>query len=107
MRRYKKLSCVLIFVILSLSYCNKFLFNVSNKENFSDSANLKTNSSSEDFTKQWISNPSFDNPTNSWFKLSGGDPTDVNASIKSGQGNFEILGEKRTFSLVETPPIGS
>lgn len=115
MRRYKKLSYVLIFITLSLCFCGKFLFTVSNintlfdinKDNFFDSANLKTHSTSEEFNKEWISNPSFDNPTNSWFKLSGGDPTDVNASIKSGQGNFEILGEKRTFSLVETPPIGS
>jgi len=115
MRSYKKLSYVSIIIILSLCFCGKFLFTVSNintlfninKANLYDSANLKTHSSSEEFTKQWISNPSFDNPTNSWFKLSGGDPTDVNASIKSGQANFEILGEQKTFTLIADPPSTS
>ncbi|MFX0137809.1 MAG: hypothetical protein ACFFDN_29480, partial [Candidatus Hodarchaeota archaeon] len=115
MRGYKRLSCVSIIIIFSLCFFGKFLFTISNINTVLDinnkklfnTANLKTHSSSEEFTKQWISNPSFDNSTNSWFKLCGGDPTDVNASIKSGHGNFEILGEQKIFTLIANPPSNS
>ncbi|MFX0083286.1 MAG: hypothetical protein ACFE94_16190 [Candidatus Hodarchaeota archaeon] len=59
------------------------------------------------YTKQWIKDSEFNFPSGPWFKVFNGDSSDVNASIHSGQANFEILGEKRSYSLIADPPIAS
>jgi len=57
------------------------------------------------YTTQWIKNSEFNLPDDSWFTLVDGDISDVNASIHSGQGNFEIYGDQRILSLVADPPL--
>ena len=42
-----------------------------------------------------------------WNCSAEGDVSDINAYISNASANYEIQGEKRTFSFVETPPIGS
>jgi hypothetical protein len=54
---------------------------------------------------QWIKNPSFDFFMEYWNPSYTGDLSDVDASINSGQANFEILGEKRIFSFIADPPL--
>ena len=61
-------------------------------------------SSTKQYTTQWIDNPSFDNSTESWFSLIEGDSTDVTMNVSNGCANFEILGEKKTFSVISDPP---
>jgi len=60
------------------------------------------------FQKQWILNPNFTTSAD-WFPVKGGlgDLSDVNADISSGTANYDVLGEKRTFTLEETPINGS
>ncbi|MFX1316695.1 MAG: hypothetical protein ACFE9T_12590, partial [Promethearchaeota archaeon] len=53
---------------------------------------------------QWLNNSDFSSQ-DSWFSLKGGDISDVNASIYSEQAHFEILGEKKKFSLIADPPL--
>ncbi|MFW9940598.1 MAG: hypothetical protein ACFFFT_06125 [Candidatus Thorarchaeota archaeon] len=55
-------------------------------------------------TQNWIENSNF-NSLDSWFYLQGGDVSDVNTKIQYEQGHFEILGEKKEFSLVADPPL--
>ncbi|MFX1419385.1 MAG: hypothetical protein ACFE9N_10735 [Promethearchaeota archaeon] len=66
------------------------------------------NSAEELYHNQWISNTNFDSLDN-WTSIKGefGDQNDINGHISGGTANYEILGEKRTFSLVETPINGS
>ncbi|KKN21570.1 hypothetical protein LCGC14_0924020 [marine sediment metagenome] len=54
-------------------------------------------------SKQWIKNPTFESPIEpTWFWKNGtdGDNSDVNATSSSGQANFEVLGETKTFTVV-------
>ncbi|MFX1324616.1 MAG: hypothetical protein ACFE8N_06655 [Promethearchaeota archaeon] len=59
------------------------------------------------YNKEWIKNSEFNSPSDPWYPLVDGDSSDANASIHSGQANFEVLGEKRVFSLIADPPIAS
>ncbi|MFX1389169.1 MAG: hypothetical protein ACFE9Z_03790 [Promethearchaeota archaeon] len=56
-------------------------------------------------TSQWLKDPSFDSDDEHWIPISTGDNSDVNASINMEQANFDILGDKRTFSLIADPPL--
>ncbi|MFX1379860.1 MAG: hypothetical protein ACFFA4_12290 [Promethearchaeota archaeon] len=56
-------------------------------------------------TSQWLKNPNFDSGVEFWNPSYTGDQSDVNASIHSGQANYEILGDKRTYSLIADPPL--
>ena len=53
--------------------------------------------------EQWLNNSDFSSQT-SWEKSISGDEKDVNASIRGGVANFDVLGEQRTFSLIADPP---
>ncbi|MHA2473521.1 MAG: hypothetical protein ACXAES_09835, partial [Promethearchaeota archaeon] len=57
------------------------------------------------YTKQWIRNSDFSLGDDSWVTSVEGDESDINASIYSEQGKFEIYGEQRSFSLVADPPL--
>jgi hypothetical protein len=59
------------------------------------------------YTKQWIKDSEFNSPSGPWFKVFTGDTSDANVSIHSGQANFEVLGEKKTYSLIADPPVAS
>ncbi|MHA2391986.1 MAG: hypothetical protein ACXAEX_08440 [Promethearchaeota archaeon] len=61
----------------------------------------------ERYTKEWIKNPSFDLGYSSWYSNFSGDESDVNATITSGEANFELSGIKHDFSLIANPPSAS
>ena len=91
--------------IENYSYNNQ-LNNINNLE--SKFPDLKNHGSVVDYyEKQWLKNPTFNFSDEYWFNTSNGDKSDVNASIRSGQANYEILGDKRTFSLIADPPSAS
>lgn len=54
--------------------------------------------------REWLENRSFDLPIDPWFSLIKGDNTDVNASESLGQADYEILGDKRSFSEISGTP---
>ncbi|MFX1407863.1 MAG: hypothetical protein ACFFC9_00430 [Promethearchaeota archaeon] len=56
------------------------------------------------YNKNWIENPDF-SVEDHWNIIQDGDNTDVNGTIHSGQGNFEICGSKGNFSLIADPPL--
>ncbi len=71
-------------------------FDVVEQENIQTAAQISE-------TKQWIQNPNFTSPIEpKWFWKNGtdGDNSDVNATSSSGQANFEVMGETRTFTVV-------
>ena len=57
------------------------------------------------YSKQWLQNPTFDSPNDSWFYTIQGDVSDVNASCKEGKADFEILGNQHSYSLIADPPL--
>jgi hypothetical protein len=59
------------------------------------------------YSKDWIKNSNFSLSGDHWSSNIEGDISDVNASFHSEQGNFEVLGKKRTYSLIADPPIAS
>ncbi|MFX1325915.1 MAG: hypothetical protein ACFE8N_13260, partial [Promethearchaeota archaeon] len=61
----------------------------------------------ERYTREWIKNPSFDLGYSSWFSNITGDESDLNATISSGEANFELSGSKHEFSLISNPPSAS
>ena len=54
--------------------------------------------------KEWLENRSFNLPIDPWFSSLNGDNTDVNASESSGQADYEILGDIRSFSEISGTP---
>lgn len=52
-------------------------------------------------TTQWINNPTFESPIEpTWYWENGtdGDNSDMDATTSTGQANFDVLGETRTYS---------
>jgi len=100
-------SLVLLSIIFSCALGIFSLNSVNNSEAPNNPNQIYT-SAQESYVRQWIENPLFTS-TENWTssKSEFGDQSDVNAYIGNGSANYEILGKKKTFSLVETPPIGS
>lgn len=107
----KRLSKVIIFLVVFWSFLNTnfVIYNLGEstvlrtKTIKNEPFYLKT-SSTKQYTDQWIENPSFDNSTESWYSLIEGDTSDLKMNVSNGCANFEILGEKKTFSIISDPP---
>jgi hypothetical protein len=105
---------LLILLIISMSFLNTNLLshnlgNISTLETNSfkkENNHLKT-SSAKYYNDQWIENPSFNNSTESWYSRIEGDSSDLGMNVSDGCANFEILGEKETFSAISDPPSAS
>ena len=94
---------VVISIILTSGILNLILF-----QEYQENETIKIHTQSENhYTEQFLEDPSFNSPIGCWNYSAEGDISDINAHISNGSANYEIQGEKRTFSLVETPPIGS
>ncbi|MFX1523255.1 MAG: hypothetical protein ACFFCC_07125 [Promethearchaeota archaeon] len=59
------------------------------------------------FEKNWIRDSGFDLSEGDWVTSIEGDKSDVNATFNSEQGNLEISGEKRYYTLIADPPLSS
>ncbi|MFX0074631.1 MAG: hypothetical protein ACFE96_04270 [Candidatus Hermodarchaeota archaeon] len=57
------------------------------------------------YSSQWLKNPTFDDPNDSWFYNIEGDESDVNASCKDGKADFEVLGNRNSYTLIADPPV--
>ena len=93
-----------VFIILTILILVPIWHYLSNIESFSSEISENIRSSAEKtITKQWIKNPTFDDPIEpTWFWENGteGDNSDMNATTSPGQANYEILGETKTFTVV-------
>jgi len=86
----KNISAIFLFILFSFSL-------LSNAH-----ASKKIN-----YEKNWIEDSEFNLSENHWFTIIHGDNSDANTTIHSGQANFEVLGEKKSFSLIADPPAAS
>ena len=96
---------IISFIIFTLGYQISYVTNTKNL-NERDYQKKPYISGQISEKKQWLNNSDFISPE-SWEKSISGDYRDVNASIKGGMANFEVLGEQKTFSLIADPPIES
>ncbi len=98
---------VILLVIVLFSFPISYLFPLSNSNDTNNVGDIHPSAEITN-TTQWIKNPNFISSEN-WTSIKGdfGDPTDVNAHISNGVANYEVLGEKGTFSLVADPPQNS
>ncbi len=107
LRNIVKKIIIIVFILIVISsswiFIKPLTFLPTNLKDFQ----FERNPISADIknTTQWVKNPSFDSGIEYWTSTFTGDSSDVNASINSGQANFEILGETRKFSLVADPPL--
>ncbi|MHA1293289.1 MAG: hypothetical protein ACTSQJ_11560 [Promethearchaeota archaeon] len=121
----KKKRVLTLFMILGIFFLNIALVNLNmfekpynGNESYNKSDTYDKNVKQKDnvnkqgtyeeyFTKEWLDNPGFTTVITPWYSTSSGDDTDVNASYSSEAANYEILGDKRTFTFAEDPPLAA
>jgi len=102
--RKRQFKTIGFLILLSISLTFPFIqnnFDISYEEN-RDADFIKT-SAQRSVTTQWIKNPTFESPiepTWEWKNGTEGDNSDMDATTSTGQANFEVLGETKTFTVV-------
>ena len=95
----------LLIFLLSLFFLIPLLISPSTSTPSEDQG-FKIHSSREDhYSDQWLTNPTFENPNESWYCTTQGDITDVNGTLSDGVAEFNILGKLHTFSIIADPPL--
>ncbi len=93
-----------VFLLLTILILVPFRHYLSDFESFSSEISENVHSSAErTITKQWIKNPTFDDPIKPiWFWKNGteGDNSDMNATTSPDQANYEVLGEMQTSNIL-------
>ncbi len=107
LRRISKKVTIFLAILVSISLSWTFLntYSIHSKYYLTSESKINLKTSEVKNSTQWLNDPSFDSNNEYWTPISEGDTTDVNASIHSGQAEFEILGDKRTYSLIADPPL--
>ncbi len=55
----------------------------------------------DDYTIEWLENPTFETPISPWYNTTKGDASDVNATTDSNQANYKILGGSGVLQVDE------
>jgi hypothetical protein len=105
MKLKKKPNKLLFIFILGLFFLIPFLFSPNINTPYRDKVYKIHSSSEEYYSEQWLTNPTFENPNESWYCTTQGDTTDINGSLVNGRADFNILGEQHTFSVIADPPL--
>jgi len=101
--RKRQFKIIGFLILLNISLIIPFIqnnFDISYEEN-RDADFVKT-SAQRSVTTQWIKNPTFESPIEpTWYWENGtdGDNSDMDATTSTGQANYEVLGETKTFSV--------
>ena len=53
----------------------------------------------DDYTIEWLDNPTFETPITPWYNTTEGDASDIIATTDFDQANYEILGEKNEYEF--------
>ena len=100
-RQFKTIGFLILLSISLFFPYNQNTVDASYVEN-RDTEFVKT-SAQRSVTQQWIKNPTFEAPIEpTWYWENGteGDNSDMDATTSTGQANYEVLGETRTFTVV-------
>ena len=99
--RKRQFKTIGFLILLSISLFFPFIQNnldVPYEEN-RDADFVKT-SAQRSVTQQWIKNPTPIEPAWYWENGTEGDNSDMDATTSTGQANYDVLGETRTFTVV-------
>jgi hypothetical protein len=104
-----------IFLILTIFFISIPLFTGFIKDTHGvnrtfEQSYLETLQSSEVIdhpNNSWIDNPTFEGAGVPWFFSTGGDDTDIDATINTNQANYKIIGDTKTFSEISGIPQAS
>ena len=55
----------------------------------------------DDYTIEWLDNPTFETPITPWYNTTEGDTSDINATTDFNQANYEILGDSGVMQVDE------
>ncbi|MHA2287491.1 MAG: hypothetical protein ACXABG_01765, partial [Promethearchaeota archaeon] len=55
----------------------------------------------DDYTVEWLDNPTFETPITPWYNTTEGDISDIEATTDSNQANYKILGDSRVLQVDE------
>lgn len=102
--RNEKFIIVIILAIL-LPSIGVFLIDSHNnpRENTTESTKIYTSAEIIHDDEHWLENSNFDSDSY-WNSSKEGDVTDTEAYISNGQANFNITGDKRTFTNISGTP---
>jgi len=98
----KKIIPLILLFIISLNSLLVFIPTSHNQLKTEKYTNLRI-SGERRYSEQWIDNPTFSS-LESWIPIEQEDPSDFDAEISNGQGNYILLGEERTFSEISGTP---
>ncbi|MFX1355920.1 MAG: hypothetical protein ACFFA8_01425, partial [Promethearchaeota archaeon] len=95
-------------ILFQYSWLQNQLFYSENIGNtFSEENGLKTSETDYD-TAEWIKYGNFSAGSGSfWNDITSGDTSDFNLAISGGAATYKVMGEQRSFSLSESPIVGS
>lgn len=104
-------------ILLSIFALNIIFLDFSGKYNSRTNNSIKTNNNEYNIEKspkiqgtyqvphtdQWLKNGNFNTGVSPWKNVTLGDTSDIKANVSYGAANYDLLGDKRTFSLVSNP----
>ncbi|MCJ7648698.1 MAG: hypothetical protein MUP85_08805, partial [Candidatus Lokiarchaeota archaeon] len=53
----------------------------------------------DDYTTEWLDNPTFETPITPWYNTTVGDGSDINATTDFNQANYKILGDSGVLQI--------
>jgi len=111
LRDFKKKNFLIFSIVIVILSSSIFFFSFKNNWNdYSGGTKFKTPklpqlAAQETLTAVWLENPTFDYPIEpTWYSEIEGDKNDINATLSTGQVNFEVLGELNNFNNVSGVP---
>ncbi|MHA1376085.1 MAG: hypothetical protein ACTSR7_17545, partial [Promethearchaeota archaeon] len=89
---------ILVLIIIG-NLSNIFILNLVNSDN-NDLRDPKSQGIvQDDYTIEWLDNPTFETPISPWYNTTEGDASDINATTDSNQANYDVLGEKKEYEF--------
>jgi sRNA-binding regulator protein Hfq len=84
---------------------NKLIGSKNDERDFSENEKIQT-SETDYYTTEWLQNGNFSSGSY-WNPVTTGDTSDFNLAISGGAATYKVMGEQRSFSLSESPIVGS
>ncbi|MHA1875064.1 MAG: hypothetical protein ACTSUC_01305, partial [Promethearchaeota archaeon] len=101
------LTILALSIFIQIPGFQNIIFDSMRGNNETSEQDLIQTSETDYYSKDWITNGDFSSGSIKWTSEIDGDTSDLSLGISSGVANYEVAGEKRTFSLSEDPIIGS
>ncbi|NVM29954.1 MAG: hypothetical protein HWN65_14020 [Candidatus Helarchaeota archaeon] len=98
-----------VFQVILLNLIADLMKNTSSVSSIDTDKTGKIQSLDVTETKQWITNPNFNNPPEQlpWNWTREGDISDVEANTSANYVNYKVVGNQNTTSIIATPPLTS